>query len=190
MTNTVPWAHWKSILNIVLTDQGLLASNWKQLMKIEAIEYTYGLRWVKEWGCFVAHSVLCTPLVLVLEGCCTWSSTSRSRSILHGNRLAQTADSETIELACSKCQPHFLEDWQTWKQLGIRSAVYCISPSSGYMISFSTSRDIRQRLNCSNQLGTYKTYQKGITMSKGEEIQCCKELIYICSALVALWIYT
>ena len=88
----------------------------------------------------------------------------------------QTAESETIEVLCSKCQPHFLEDWQTLMQLGIRSAVHRTSPpSSGYTISFSTSRDIRQRLNCSNQLGTYIKL-KGITMSKGEVIQCCKEL--------------
>ena len=54
----------------------------------------------------------------------------------------QTAESETMEVPCNKCQPHFLEDRQTLMQLRIRSAVHRISPpSSGYTMSFSTSRD-------------------------------------------------
>ena len=149
MTNTVPQVHWKSILNIVMSGQGLLASKWRTINEDGGYRVHLWLRWVKEWGCFIVHSVLCTPLIL--EGCCTWSSTYRSRRIRHDNRLAQTADSKAMEVACSKCQPHFLEDWQTMMQLGIRSAVHRTSPpSSGFKISFSTSCDIRQRLNCSN----------------------------------------
>ena len=60
--------------NIVMSEQGLLSYQnrvfWpaidEQLTKMEAIQFTYDLRCVRE--CFVARSVLYTPLDL--EGCC------------------------------------------------------------------------------------------------------------------------
>ena len=144
MTNTVPWAHWKSILNIVMSDQGLLANNWRTIDEDRGHRVHLWLEMSQGMG------VLCCSLSAT-HSTCPWRLQYLELNIhkQHGNSLAQTTDSETMEVACCKCQPHLLEDWQTLMQLGIWSAVHHTSPpSSGYTMSFSTSHKYtRQNLS-------------------------------------------
>ena len=65
----------------------------------------------------------------------TWSSTPRNRRIQHGNKLAQAAGPNTMELSVMQQMPaHFLADWQTMMQFGIRSIQSIIQSSINFLM--------------------------------------------------------
>ena len=71
----------------------------------------HGLRCVMEWECFIFCFVLYT--LLVLEGCCTRSSTSRNLAWKSVSRNSRIQDNENVMQQVPAL--YFLEDWQTWR---------------------------------------------------------------------------
>lgn len=155
-------------------------------MKMEAIPCTSWSEMCQGMG--VLHCWLCAtystyPWRLLYSEL----NIQKNSRIWHGNRLAQTAESKTkMEMPCNKCQDLLI------RRLATNDCILELDLQSNMLLLLSVAiQDLSPHLvilaeaeSFQSTIGINKTYQKSITISKGEIIQCYKELCCFYNAFV------